>query len=237
MTFVRICVLLCLTTLLAACSRPVHVVEKEAFSRMASQMTRELQARKLLDSRGNYFAAFSLAPQEGYGKILFQRLSPDFMLQSDAAHDVYLGENFAATVLPDSRVKHWPNGFSIDHATQKITLHMTAIADWNGDGQEEWIVACAVEPKRGGRSRTYYLLVPPPRSAVEKLRGTVAAVNECFGLACTLYVRDSKNIQRTAADPLAPPTEVHDLTPGLQPVTEPPGAKKLPASGPAERPL
>ena len=54
-----------------------------------------------------------------YGDILFARLSPDFMLQNDAAHDVYLGATFSATILPDSRVQHFPNGFNINHAPQR----------------------------------------------------------------------------------------------------------------------
>ena len=115
---------------------------------------------------------------------------------------------------------------------------MVGIADWNGDGQDEWIVSCFVEPKRGGRTRIYYVLVPPPLNDQEKLKGTVAAVYECFGLSCTLYVRDSKVIQRDAADPLLPPTEVHDVVPGLQPVTTPPNkAKQKSGEGLEERSL
>ena len=119
-------------------------------------------------------------------------------------------------------MKHWPNGFCINHATQKLTVNMVAIADWNDDGEDEWIVSCMVEPKMGGRTRTYYVLVPPPRNEREPLKGTVAAVWECFGLACNLYVRNSKVIERAAADPLLPSTEVQDVVPGLQTVTEPP---------------
>ena len=142
----------------------------------------------------------------------------------DSGH-VYLGETFAATLLPGSRVQHRPNGFSIDHPTQKLDISMVAILDWNDNGEKEWLVSCLVEPKKGGLARTYYVLVPPPRDDGERLRGTVAAVYECFGLACSLYVRDSRNISRVAGNPLMPPTEVQDLTPGLQTVTTPPDGK------------
>lgn len=224
----RLCFLFFLVIVLSACStRPIVVIEKKPFLQMAHEMNKEMRARNLLDSDGSYVAPFSFAGLENYGKILFERLSPSFMQEADnTAHDIYFGATFAATMLPDSRVKHWPNGFSIQHATQKITLNMVAIADWNNDGEDEWIVSCLVEPRRGGRTRNYYLLVPPPRSNTEKLRGTVAAINECFGLACTLFVRDSKIIERVAADPLAKPTEVHDVAPGLQPVTEPPTTRQ-----------
>lgn len=229
MSIARFCVLLCLGGLLFGCStRPVVVVEKDQFIRMARAMPKELKARNLLDDQGSYVAPMSFAGYKNYGDVLFQRLSPSFMF-GETAHDVYLGATFAATILPDSRVKHWDNGFSIRHATQTITVNMVAIADWNNDGQDEWIVSCLVEPRMGGKTRTYYLLVPPPQNSSEILKGTVAAINECFGLSCTIFVRDSKTIERTASNPLVPPTEVHDVVPGLQPVTEPP--KKGPAKG------
>lgn len=217
----RLAALLCLGGLLFGCAaRPVVVVEKDQFIRMARQMPKELQARGLLYNDGSYLAPFSLAGLRDYGETLFRRLSPDFML--DDAANVFAGETFAVGLQPQSRVTHWPNGFSIDHPAQKLTVNMVAIADWNNDGRDEWIVSCLAEPKTGGRTRTYYLLVPPPRHEREPLKGTVAAVYECFGLACNLYVRDSKVIERAAADPLAPPTVVQDVLPGLQPVTEPP---------------
>jgi Uncharacterized conserved protein len=123
------------------------------------------------------------------------------------------------------------------HATEKLTVKMIGITDWNGDGQDEWIVSCFVEPKRGGRTRIYYLLVPPPLNDKEKLKGTVAAIYECFGLACNLYVRDSKVIERDAADPLVPPTVVQDVVPGLQPVTTPPSKNTSKSDGLEERNL
>lgn len=230
MSLTRLCALLCLGVLLSACAtRPVAVVEKDQFILMARQMPKELQARRLLDNDGSYLAAFSLAGFSDYGEILFRRLSPSFLI-ADTAREVYPGENFAAALLPGSRVRHWPNGFSIEHPTQTLTVHMVAVADWNDDGQDEWIVSCLVEPKRGGRTRTYYVLVPPPRHEHEPLKGTPAAIYECFGLACSLYVRESKVIERATADPLSLPTEVQDVLPGLQAVTRPP-APNSPTGG------
>ena len=238
MIVLRFWALFCLCGLLAGCAtRPVVVVEKKEFLRMAHNMSKEMQARNLLDKDGDYVAPLSLAGMQNYGDILFRRLSPSFMHQPDTVHDIYLGPVFAATIQPDSRVRHWDNGFSIDHATQKIVVNMVAIADWDNDGRDEWIVSCLVEPKRGGRTRTYYVLVPPPDNGREKLEGTLAAIYECFGLACSLYVRDSKVIRRDAADPLAPPTEVHDVLPGLQTITTPPDAHAPVTGGLEERNL
>ena len=142
MSIARFCVLLCLGGLLFGCStRPVVVVEKDQFIRMARAMPKELQARNLLDDQGSYVAPMSFAGYKNYGDELFRRLSPSFMF-GETTHDVYLGATFAATILPDSRVKQWDNGFRISHATQTITVNMVAIADWNNDGQDEWIVSC-----------------------------------------------------------------------------------------------
>ena len=146
MFIARFCALLCLGGVLSGCAtRPVIVVEKEEFVQMARHMPRELQARRLLDKDGSYMASFSLAAFSNYGETLFRKLSPSFMF-GDAGH-VYLGENFAATLQPDSRVTRRPNGFSINHATQRLTVNMVAIADWNNDGEDEWIVSCLVEPR------------------------------------------------------------------------------------------
>jgi hypothetical protein len=224
MLFVRFLALLCLIAPLAGCGvKPVTVIDENGFTRLAQRMPKELQARRLLTDDGNWLAAFSPAGRREYGDTLFRRLSPSFMF-GDSGH-VYLGETFFATLLQESRVRHRPNGFSISHPTQDLDLGMVAILDWDDDGEKEWLVSCLVEPKKGGLTRTYYVLVPPPRDAGERLSGTVAAVYECFGLACNLYVRDNRGITRTAANPLAPPTEVQDLTPGLQTVTTPPGKK------------
>ncbi|MDR2573425.1 MAG: hypothetical protein LBC94_03620 [Desulfovibrio sp.] len=214
-------VLLCLAAPLAGCAvKPVTVINENEFARMTRRMPGELQARRLLDADGSWLSALSLTGSGQYGETLLHRLDPSFML-GDSGH-VYMGESFAAARLPESRLQRRTEGFTIQHPTQRIDLDMVAVLDWNDDGEKEWLVSCLVEPKRGGRTRTYYVLVPPPRDAEERLRGTVAAVYECFGLACSLYVRDSRNIARIAANPLAPPTEVQELTPGLQPVTAPP---------------
>jgi hypothetical protein len=215
---------LCLAALLAGCGvKPVTVIDENKFAQLAQRMPKELQARRLLTENGSWLPALSLDGYREYGDTLFRRLSPSFMF-GDSGH-VYMGETFSATLLRESRVLLRPNGFSINHPTQELDLGMVAILDWNDDGEKEWLVSCLVEPKRGGLTRTYYVLVPPPRDAGERLGGTVAAVYECFGLACNLYVRDSRDITRAAANPLVPPTEVQDLTPGLQTVTTPPGKK------------
>ena len=82
-------------------------------------------------------------------------------------------------------------------------------------------MSCRVVPLRGGRTREYYLLVPPPKHAGERLSGTVVAVNDCFGLACTLYVKKTA-MPRRGEEVAATPVE--DVAPGLENVTEAPTA-------------
>ena len=88
--------------LLAGCgtTRPVVVVEKDEFMKMAHNMPKELQARDLLDKDGSYTAPMSFKGLKDYGDILFTRLSPSFMLQNDTAHDVYLAKHFPPPSCP-----------------------------------------------------------------------------------------------------------------------------------------
>ncbi len=218
------CVALCLPVLLCACAatRPVEVVDKKDFLQMARTLRAEMQARRLLDENGAYLEASSLlAESVPYGEVLYRQLSPSFMFDDTAGH-VYLGETFHATRTPHSRVQFASNGFTIFHPTQTVKLSMLAVADWDGDGEKDWLVSCRVIPLRGGRTREYYLLVPPPLNARERLNGTVIAVNDCFGLACTLYVRKSAVPHRASEEAATP---VEDVTPGLENVTEAPSEK------------
>ena len=73
-----------------------------------------------------------------------------------------------------------------------------------------------------GRTRDYYVVIPAP-AASGPLQGTAVAVYECFGLACTLYMRETKIPEVPASDGTAK-TTVIETVPGLKPVTLPPGA-------------
>ena len=137
----------------------------------------------------------------------------------------YIGETFAETMQPQrSRVRHKENGFIIEHVSQRITVSMLAKADWNGDGDMEWIVSCTVVPKKGGHTKTWYLLVPPPENKEEILQGTPCALWDCFGQSCTLSLRDASKIRRTVKEN-APLTEVKEFVPGEKTITTPPSEK------------
>lgn len=223
---------LVMTLLLGACAgtRSIDVADEQGFLRMARGMTGEMQSRGLLDAGGAYRPALFASRREGSGRLLFRRLSPDFMQQPDTAHDIYLGETFAATMQPDSRVAHSPGGFVIDHAGQRVSVSLLAVADWDGDGRDEWVVACAVDPRRGS-ARTYYVLLPTPEDwGRGPVHGALLATYDCFGLSCTMRVRPHAVVQRGSDAPGMPPSEVQELLPGSQTVTTPP-RRAAPRSG------
>ena len=214
----RFLLLLCAAFLLAGCgAKGVTVVDKSGFVPMSQRMPQEMTARGLLTDDGSYI---SLPGAE--------------FLFNDRGH-VYLGSTFAATRTPSSHATVRKTGFTIVHPTQTINLAMLGIVDWNNDEKDEWLIACDVRPHLGSESRTYYVLVPPLRKG-EPLQATVAAVYECYGLACKLTVRDSRAIPRVGEGEL-PPTDVHDALPGMEGVTEPPRPDSTPRSGLQERSL
>ena len=77
MVLSRICALLCLGCLLAGCgtTRPVVVVEKDEFMKMAHNMPKELQARDLLDKDGSYTAPMSFKGLKDYGNMKQEELA------------------------------------------------------------------------------------------------------------------------------------------------------------------
>lgn len=232
-----LCLALSLSVLLTACAttRPVDVVSQKDFIEMARTLKKEMQQRHLLDGEGAYQQTlFSDSSAVAYGDVLYRQLSPSFLFDDTAGH-VYLGETFPATRTPGSRVQRHENGFTIFYPTQSLRVTMLAVTDWNDDGTKAWVVSCRVVPLRGGRTREYYLLVPPPANARERLQATVIAVNDCFGLACTLYVKKAPMPQnKQAADPSM---VVEDVAPGLENVTEAPSATNVTPSSLEERAL
>lgn len=226
----RFAALLCCLLLLTGCgTRTVAVIDDKGFAEMSRRMPEEMRARKLLTQEGDYYSR--PAASRPYGDILYNTLSPDFLFDDTGGH-VYLGETFHATRTPSSRMSLRENGFTLRHPTQIVTVAMLGELDWDDNGSDEWLVSCRVEPLRGSRVRTYYLLVSPPAHKGQPLKASVAALYECYGLACTMYVNHALVLRGEGNDSSEPATPVQDSVPGLQQVTEPPAAGKNDAATP-----
>lgn len=224
MVFRSAALLVCLCLLAGCGARTVSVIDDKGFAEMSRRMPEEMRARRLLTSDGDYLTR--LTPEaRPYGEILFATLSPDFLFDDTGGH-VYFGETFRATRTPSSRVSMRKNGFTLRHPTQIVTVSMLGVLDWDDDGTDEWLASCRVEPLRGSRVRTYYILIPPPAHAGQPLKAAVAALYECYGLACTMYVNNALVLHGEGNDAATPATPVQDSVPGLQQVTEPPTSRK-----------
>lgn len=198
----------------------LSIVNEAGYGQMAKNMPAEFTKRNLPINQADY-ASSVVSSKEPYGQILFNQLSPTFMQGQMAQY--YIGETFADTMQARrSTVKHNQNGFEITHVSQIIEVKMIAIADWNHDGDKEWIVTCKVTPRNGGHVKTWFLLVPPPRNSSEILQGTPCAIQDCLGTSCTMEIKDSHEIARTKIEETIPKTEVNEFRPGEATVTTPP---------------
>lgn len=216
--------LLCCGTLLSGCAgKTVDVVQSQQFKILADHMGKELIARNLLDEQGSYVAPMFSSSTEDYGPQLYKRLSPSFIFEDNAYG--MASASFASSVTPSDRAKVGNNGFVIKYLQRTVTVNMIAVVDWDNNGQKDWLVSCLVEPHNGARTRDYTIIIPAPKSE-GPLQARVIGVYECFGLACTLYMRES------STPPLA--TEAAngatDTVPGLKPVTLPPGSALPPGA-------
>ncbi|MEG2173581.1 MAG: hypothetical protein RRY29_10055 [Desulfovibrionaceae bacterium] len=211
-----LCMLLCSTFLTGCAGKTVDVVQPKQFKILADHMGKELIAHNILDENGSYVApAFSQAG-DNYGQHLYKRLSPAFIFE-DTAYGMN-APTFAGSISPSDRAKVGENGFVIKYLQRTVTVNMIALVDWDGDGTNDWLISCLVEPHNGARTRDYTIIIPNPKNE-GPLQARVIGVYECFGLACTLYMRES-----AAPTPTGPEPNISDTVPGLKPVTLPPGS-------------
>ena len=196
-----------------------EVVDEAGYKRLIRLMPGEMQAQGLADESLAYRDLG--APAGKYGRAMFERLSPDFLYRENLPY-IYLGETFRRTLTPKSRVTFDPDGqgFAILHPTQRLSMRMLAVTDWNRDKTFDWLMLCSVESFRGNRTVRYYVLAPAP-DGPEPSHGTIMASVEDMGPATPVVrVRDLSGYGQGAI----PPTEVEDLMPGQRQVTTPPTA-------------
>lgn len=209
-------ILIC-SALLAGCAgKSVDVVQSKQFKILADHMGKELIAHNILDNDGSYVAPLFSRTGDDYGQQLYKRLSPSFIFE-DTAYGMN-ASTFAGSVSPSDRASVGENGFVIKYLQRTVTVNMIALVDWDNTGTSGWLVSCFVEPHNGARTRDYTVFIPNPATE-GPLQARVLGVYECFGLACTLYMRES-----AAPAPAETDTNATDTVPGLKPVTLPPGS-------------
>lgn len=211
-------VCLCLSVLLAAgCSgKQVHVTTENEFNLMARRLPSILRDRGLIDGQGAYYAPVFSVPElpDAVGEYLFRRLSPAFRFRVDPS---LLPPTFAQSRTAGDTVEMRPYGFVLGQGTDIVTVALLALADWNDDGANEWLVLCRIKPLLGqDNMRDYYLLVEQPGAAI--LVPKVIAVYDCLTRSCKLFMDvDEKK------PPYAPEEPIIEVKIGQKDVLLPPG--------------
>ena len=213
--------------LLVACSlRPVQVVQEQQFTSMCKRLGPEMLRRSLLDEQGNYLAPLSSTSDSdhAYGSILFRRLSPSFRY---AAQETGLPSSFAEGNEAQD-VQLGEKGFKLRQGLNTVEMEMIAVADWEGNGNSEWLASCKIVPEGSLASRTYYLAIAKAPDELAPLVARVLAVYDCENFVCTLYSGSG------GAQPYAPEAAVIESMPGQRKITSPPAKntvrnKALPA--------
>ena len=213
---VQIFALLLVLLVLPACSlRSIRVVQERQFKTMCMQLRQEMVRRSLLDEQGNYLSnPFSaLKSDRRYGNILFLRLSPSFRYASD--NPMSAPKTFAESAASRRDVRIRDYGFTLKQGLDTIDLNLIAQSDWDGNGQNEWLLSCNVTSGDAPVSRTYYLALPSLETE-GVLTARTLAVFECMAYDCSLYFPQAGNTS------YVPESPVIESMPGQRAITSPP---------------
>jgi hypothetical protein len=190
------------------------VVQERQFKTMCAQLRPEMQRRSLLDEQGNYLSSPlpALPTKRDCGETLFRHLSPAFRYSAD--NPMAAPRTFAESAASRSDVHIRDYGFTLRQGLDTVDLDLIARSDWEGEGQQEWLLACKVTFGGAPVSRTYYLALP----ALETegvLAARPIAVFECIAYDCALHV------PQAGESAYAPEAPVFESMPGQRAVTSP----------------
>ena len=205
------CVLLLLV--LGGCSgKTVSLVDEAGFRGMAVRIGPVLKAQQILDSEGACLTPllFSAAPDDA-GERLFRRLSPAFRFRAGEPAQA----TFAASRAEGDALEMLPYGFALTQGTQRITVSLLGLADWDGNGSEDWFVRCSVKALQREEERDYYLVIQDPEATA--YRPLVIGVYDCRSRRCVTYTDASYPPESTTVELLS----------GQRAVTMPPAKGKL----------
>jgi hypothetical protein len=201
----------------AACAgRTVLVADVSGFERMGALLAPMFRASGLVDAKGVYLASsFRSLPDDAGRRFL--RMSHSFRFEPTAAS---AAGSFADGAGPDDELRVGATGFTLTQGMQNVAVDLLAVADWDGNGRDDWLARCVVDAPGSAQRREYYLLIPNVPAG--SLRARVLGVYDCRDEQCALYA--------TAADlrRLPPEPRVVELVSGQRTVTSPPAAKTPP---------
>jgi len=166
MKFLRLPLFLMTLLLLAACAprdmRLVDAVDARYFVDVSRSMRPVMLQKRFVDELGSWYSPVIVTRPENVGKVLVDNLSPEF-LKSDS----FEAETFRASLTSGARVQVSPYSATIRQDGKLVVLELIAVADWNGDSQDDWLVGCRIgndsEPQI---YREYILVVTEVKSSV-----------------------------------------------------------------------
>ncbi len=146
---------------LAGCApsgmRVVNPVDSDGFAAMSRIMQEKMQARGIVDEDGRWMQMmFSFGPF-GAGNTMLDRLSPSFRfpdagMRTPVTLRASLGEDAVVRAKGPSAVA--------EQGLFRMELDLLALVDWNGDGEDDWLISCRIfKSKRSRDFREYYLAV------------------------------------------------------------------------------
>ncbi len=113
-----------------------------------------LYEQNILDAQGQYVEplvplADILYLPDTLGERFFEALSPDFAIEHlpQFGHVSSLPKSFKELKGKDDSVKFFPQGFILQQKEAIFAVQLLARADWNSDGDEEYLVLVRLQKK------------------------------------------------------------------------------------------
>lgn len=162
---------------LCACApqsmRMVDTVDAPQFVSMSRAMRPVMLKKQLVDYRGSWYSPSpSILPFDA-GVRLVQALSPAF-LESDE----FSGKTFRASLSRNAVMETERFTASLRQNGLLVSLALTAVTDWDGDGKDDWLVSCRLGRAESPREyREYFLVIENVKAAV--LQPKVLLVQDC----------------------------------------------------------
>ncbi len=143
--------------LLCACNtKMLSVVDEGAFSNAVSHMPEILYAYSIIDENNYYMQSYTNQSLDDVGQILYEKLNSNFSYPNIVNNE---HTSFAKRAKKGDKVKFSSTGFHALQGVDIIDTNIIAVADFNSDGQEDWLILSSVYQIVHKKKDLYYLLV------------------------------------------------------------------------------